>query len=229
MATQQNSAVSSQANATFEIKAHMVDYFRRHLLPAAQPPPTPQAAAPPVRYYRMGAVGEEDPPAPGNDWREASDWPIPGGREKTPFGGRKVLHEKLSFAKTGSGQAEEKLTQGLNLFRTATQTAFYLSPDGSLSSSLDHTAQVRQNTPFCLTLSFHAKGSFTKTGLGPSSRNGQLTYVSLSQQAGFSPVRADPFHPADTGTGSSAFAGARDARPFEESGAAGSVRRQDII
>jgi hypothetical protein len=95
MATQQNSAVSSQANATFEIKAHMVDYFRRHLLPAAQPPPTPQAAAPPVRYYRMGAVGEEDPPAPGNDWREASDWPIPGGREKTPFGGRKVLKKRL--------------------------------------------------------------------------------------------------------------------------------------
>ena len=33
--------------------------------------------------------------------------------------------------------------------------------------------------------------------------------------AGEMPVVADPEHPADTGTGSSAFPGAHDARPFE--------------
>ena len=41
--------------------------------------------------------------------------------------------------------------------------------------------------------------------------------------AGEMPVVADPEHPADTGTGSSAFPGAHDARPFESSGAPGSV------
>eukprot|EP01043_Picozoa_sp_COSAG02_P042361 COSAG02_NODE_3597_length_6508_cov_2.021220_3_plen_591_part_00 len=42
-------------------------------------------------------------------------------------------------------------------------------------------------------------------------------------QLGASPVVADPSNPADTGTGSSGFAGARDARSFETSGAVGSV------
>lgn len=36
----------------------------------------PDLGLPPVHYYTMGAVGEED--APGNEWRTASTWPPPG-------------------------------------------------------------------------------------------------------------------------------------------------------
>ena len=120
------------ASAAFPIKQHMVEFFKHHLL---QEPRASQAV--PVKYFRMGAVDE--PNAPGNDWHEASDWPVP-----------------------------------------ATPTAFFLSPGGELS-------------------------------------------LSSPAQVGALPVCADPSDPADTGTGSSAFAGARDARMFEASGAAGSV------
>jgi putative CocE/NonD family hydrolase len=32
---------------------------------------------PTVRYYVMGAVGEAETNAPGNEWRTAADWPVP--------------------------------------------------------------------------------------------------------------------------------------------------------
>jgi predicted acyl esterase len=119
------------AHAAFPIKRNMIEYFTHHLL---RKPRLSQLV--PVQYYRMGAVDEPD--ALGNDWHEASDWPVP-----------------------------------------ASPTAFYLTSGGLLSS--------------------------------------------VPGQVGTSPVCADPSDPADTGTGSSGFAGARDARPFETSGAAGSV------
>lgn len=61
--------------AAFDVKAHMVEYFKHYM---CQQPRMPQPA---VRYYRMGAVGESA--APGNDWLDATDWPIPAA--VTPF------------------------------------------------------------------------------------------------------------------------------------------------
>ena len=58
-------------NSTFDVKAHMIKWFDHHLKGidnGVDQEPT-------VRYYVMGAVGESD--APGNEWREADDWPIP--------------------------------------------------------------------------------------------------------------------------------------------------------
>ena len=52
-------------------KAHMSDYFRRHLKTGEGD----SQAEPRVTYYVMGAVGEPD--APGHEWRGAEDWPIP--------------------------------------------------------------------------------------------------------------------------------------------------------
>lgn len=56
-------------NARFDNEAHMARWFDHYLKGTdngAERDPT-------VRYYVMGAVGEAD--APGNLWREATDWP----------------------------------------------------------------------------------------------------------------------------------------------------------
>jgi predicted acyl esterase len=63
------------ANATWPESEHMVrwfDYWLREM-------PTGVAAEPAVRYYVMGAVGEES--APGNVWRTADDFPPPHRHE----------------------------------------------------------------------------------------------------------------------------------------------------
>jgi putative CocE/NonD family hydrolase len=52
-----------------DVVAAMLDWFDVHLRASA-----PAAFTPAVRYYVMGAVGE--PGAPGNEWREAADWPV---------------------------------------------------------------------------------------------------------------------------------------------------------
>lgn len=58
-------------NSTFDVKAHMIKWFEHYLKGVDNG----VDQEPTVRYYVMGAVGESD--APGNEWREADDWPIP--------------------------------------------------------------------------------------------------------------------------------------------------------
>ena len=58
-------------NSTFDVKAHMLQWFDHHLKGIANG----VDREPTVRYYVMGAAGE--PGAPGNEWRTADDWPIP--------------------------------------------------------------------------------------------------------------------------------------------------------
>lgn len=57
-------------NATVDVMALMIRWFDHYLKGkdnGAERDPT-------VRYYVMGAIGEEN--APGNEWRTAADWPI---------------------------------------------------------------------------------------------------------------------------------------------------------
>lgn len=58
-------------NAGFPTDEHMLRWFDYHLKGID----TGVANDPAVRYYVMGATGEPD--APGNEWRTASDWPLP--------------------------------------------------------------------------------------------------------------------------------------------------------
>ena len=57
-------------NAAFDVEKHMLRWFDRRL--KGLDSGVDQDA--PVRYYVMGAVGED---GPGNVWREARDWPVP--------------------------------------------------------------------------------------------------------------------------------------------------------
>ncbi len=56
-------------NATWPEETHMVRWFNHYLKGEANN----VEKEPAVRYYVMGAVGEQD--APGNQWRDANDWP----------------------------------------------------------------------------------------------------------------------------------------------------------
>lgn len=58
------------ANARFDTQEHMLRWFDHYLKGVANGIEKDA----PVRYYLMGAVGE--PGAPGNEWREARDWPV---------------------------------------------------------------------------------------------------------------------------------------------------------
>jgi predicted acyl esterase len=58
-------------NAGFDLTAHMLQWFDRHLKGID----VRAKADPAVRYYVMGAIGESG--APGNEWRAATDFPPP--------------------------------------------------------------------------------------------------------------------------------------------------------
>ena len=64
-------------NAKFPMDAHMLRWFD-HYLKGIENSVTKE---PTVRYYVMGAVDEAA--APGNEWRTASDWPVPANA--TPY------------------------------------------------------------------------------------------------------------------------------------------------
>src|SRR5262249_44098227 len=55
----------------FAMDAHMIRWFDHYLKGIDNG----VERDPAVRYYVMGAVGEAG--APGNEWRTASDWPVP--------------------------------------------------------------------------------------------------------------------------------------------------------
>lgn len=63
--------VKYPADANFDVREHMLRWFDHHL----KGEQNGIESEPTVRYYVMGAVGEQD--APGNVWRTAADWPIP--------------------------------------------------------------------------------------------------------------------------------------------------------
>src|SRR5690606_16047870 len=58
-------------SASFDVAAHMIRWFDHHLKGVDNGADRDPA----VRYYVMGAVGEDA--APGNEWRVATDWPVP--------------------------------------------------------------------------------------------------------------------------------------------------------
>jgi uncharacterized protein len=58
-------------NAKFPMTRHMLAWFDHHL----KGQPRAEILEPEVRYYVMGALGE--PGALGNEWRTATDWPVP--------------------------------------------------------------------------------------------------------------------------------------------------------
>lgn len=64
-------------NAAFNVDAQMVRWFDHYLKGVDNG----VEKEPNVRYYVMGAVGEEG--APGNVWRTADDWPVPS--KATPY------------------------------------------------------------------------------------------------------------------------------------------------
>jgi predicted acyl esterase len=64
-------------NAAFAIEGHMLRWFDHHLKGIENG----VERDPAVRYYVMGAVDETD--APGNQWRQADDWPLPA--RDTPY------------------------------------------------------------------------------------------------------------------------------------------------
>ncbi len=57
-------------NARFDAEKHLIQWFDHYLKGVANGVEADSA----VRYYVMGAVGEEG--APGNEWRIAADWPV---------------------------------------------------------------------------------------------------------------------------------------------------------
>lgn len=65
--------------AAWPVEEHMIRRFDHWL--KAKPEAADVVKAPPVRYFAMGAVGEEK--APGNLWRDLQDWPP--ASEETPY------------------------------------------------------------------------------------------------------------------------------------------------
>jgi len=61
------------ANSIFRVSEHMIRWFDHYLKGVD----TGVERDPVVRYYVMGAVGEGEENAPGNEWRTAPDWPVP--------------------------------------------------------------------------------------------------------------------------------------------------------
>jgi hypothetical protein len=60
-------------HSTFAVRKHMVQWFDHYLKGIENG----VERDPVVRYYAMGAVGDREKDAPGNEWRTAADWPVP--------------------------------------------------------------------------------------------------------------------------------------------------------
>ncbi|HUQ90760.1 MAG TPA: CocE/NonD family hydrolase [Bryobacteraceae bacterium] len=60
-------------NSIFPVREHMIRWFDHYLKGIDNG----VEREPVVRYYVMGAVGEGEKDAPGNQWRDAPDWPVP--------------------------------------------------------------------------------------------------------------------------------------------------------
>lgn len=60
-------------NSVFPVWDHMVRWFDHYLKGVDNG----VEREPVVRYYVMGAVGKGEEGAPGNQWREVADWPVP--------------------------------------------------------------------------------------------------------------------------------------------------------
>ena len=84
-------------NAAVDVHASMVRWFARHLKGQANG----VMEDPVVRYYVMGAVGEEG--APGNRWRTARDWP-PASKRTSLYlqAGGGLSSREPSVARSGS-------------------------------------------------------------------------------------------------------------------------------
>jgi len=118
-------------NAQFDVYAHMAKWFS-HFLKGEDNGAEKEV---PVRYYVMGAVGENG--APGNVWREAKDWP-PHTRS-TPY----FLHGdgKLALdASSATPDAPARLARDADRntgFQPVRQAGFQPAPGGSTSYASD--------------------------------------------------------------------------------------------
>ncbi|MCA9098846.1 MAG: CocE/NonD family hydrolase, partial [Planctomycetaceae bacterium] len=81
-------------NAAFDLNGHMLRWFDHHLKGIDNG----VMQDPIVKYYVMGATGEEN--APGNVWRTADDWPVP--HTTTPY----YLHADKRLDKTKPSAAD---------------------------------------------------------------------------------------------------------------------------
>jgi uncharacterized protein len=89
-------------NAAWPVEAHMIAWFDEWLKGKKMG----DVAAPPVRYYVMGAVGE--PAAPGNVWRTSDDWPVPAKDRSYFFGaGGKLSAEKSAKKKSSTSYVSD--------------------------------------------------------------------------------------------------------------------------
>jgi predicted acyl esterase len=84
-------------NARFDTRTHMIRWFD-HFLKGVD---NGVEREPAVRYYVMGAAGEDG--APGNEWRNARDWPVPANATDYYF------HENGALA-TSAPSAEKSTT-----------------------------------------------------------------------------------------------------------------------
>ncbi|MCA9095845.1 MAG: CocE/NonD family hydrolase [Planctomycetaceae bacterium] len=86
--------VTYPENAAFDLNGHMLRWFDHHLKGIDNG----VMQDPIVKYYVMGATGEEN--APGNVWRTADDWPVP--HTTTPY----YLHADKRLDKTKPSAAD---------------------------------------------------------------------------------------------------------------------------
>ncbi len=68
--TNKSNEMTYPENAKFAMEGHLLKWFDHHLKGIDNR----VTQEPSIRYYVMGALGEEG--APGNEWRTASDWPV---------------------------------------------------------------------------------------------------------------------------------------------------------
>lgn len=96
--------LSYPENAHFDAEHHMLRWFD-HFLKGIE---NGIQLEPIVQYYTMGAVGEAD--APGNQWRSASDWPIPATATAYYLHGRGQLSRDLPKSNIQDTAGESQTT-----------------------------------------------------------------------------------------------------------------------
>ena len=92
--TNKSNEMTYPENAKFAMDGHMLKWFDHHLKGIDNG----VTQEPTIRYYVMGALGEEG--APGNEWRTATDWPVEA--KLTPM----YFHADKSLSGTSPSSAD---------------------------------------------------------------------------------------------------------------------------
>ena len=125
-------------NAKFAMEDHMLEWFDHHL----KGTDNGVEREPAVRYYVMGAVGEDG--APGNEWRTSTDWPVKA--EPTSY----YLHADETLSRDKPASADAAVTFLADPLHPATiaGTAF---PGAKDAREFEKQAEVRTFTTEVLT------------------------------------------------------------------------------